>query len=103
MPLLELPQPGPNIIHAQTDNVTDAHALEPGPPATDECTQDWALLSSEVDADSLVFEAERALNTGDTQDHLFVDDSTEGRVVFLRKMEAPMVSAPRGTAPPPCI
>ena len=70
--------------HAQTGNVTDAHAIEPGRPVTDECTQDWTLISAEDDADSLVFVAERALNTGDTQDHVFVDDSADGECFVAR-------------------
>lgn len=82
--LLDLPpQPHPNMYLLQADEVTDAHAIESGRPVTDECTQDWTLVSSEVDADSLVFEAERALSTGDTQDHLFIDDSADGEFVFL--------------------
>ena len=32
-------------------------------PVTDECTQDWTLLSAEVGADGLIFEVERALDT----------------------------------------
>ena len=71
--------------HVQTGNVTDAHAIEAGAPITDECTQDWTLVSSEVDADSLVFVAERALNTGDTQDHVFVDDSADGECCVTTK------------------
>lgn len=62
----------------QTGNVTDAHAIEPGRPVMDECTQDWTLISADVDADSLVFVAERTLNTGDPQDYVFIDDSADG-------------------------
>lgn len=69
--------------HVQTDSVTDAHAIEAGRPVKDECTQDWTLVSADVDADSLVFVAERALNTGDAQDHAFVDDSADGECFNL--------------------
>lgn len=69
--------------NVQTGSVTDAHAIEPGRPVTDECTQDWTLVLGESDADSLVFVAERALNTGDTQDHVFVDDSADGECCGL--------------------
>lgn len=44
----------------------------------DECTQDWTLLSAEAGNGSLVFEAERALDTGDTQDRVFADDTQDG-------------------------
>lgn len=54
---------------------------------TDECTQDWTLVSAEVDADSLVFVAERALDTGDTQDRVFVDDSADGEFVLFSRKE----------------
>lgn len=77
--------PPPNTCHVQTGNVTDAHAIEPGHPVTDECTQDWTLVSAEVDADSLVFVAERALNTGDTQDRVFVDDSADGESFVMKR------------------
>lgn len=58
--------------------MTDAHALAAETPVIDECTQDWTLLSTEAGNGSLVFEAERALDTGDTQDRVFTDDSNEG-------------------------
>ncbi|CAM9905661.1 unnamed protein product, partial [Hapterophycus canaliculatus] len=61
-----------------TGNVTDAHSLVAGTPVVDECTQDWALLSAEVGDGSLAFEAERALDTGDVQDRVFVDDTQDG-------------------------
>ena len=47
-------------------------------PVTDECTQDWTLLSAEIGTDGLVFEAERLLETDDFQDRAFLDDSAEG-------------------------
>lgn len=40
-------------------------------------------MSAEIDVDSLVFVAERALNTGDTQDHVFIDDSADGKCFGL--------------------
>lgn len=66
------------MCYTQTGSVTDAHALVPGAPVTDECTQDWTLLSADVGSESLVFEAERALDTGDAQDRVFADDSKDG-------------------------
>ncbi|CAM9815198.1 unnamed protein product, partial [Ectocarpus fasciculatus] len=60
-----------------TGDVTDAHAIVAGTPVTDECTQDWTLVSAEAGTDGLVLEAERALDTGDPQDHVFVDDSAD--------------------------
>lgn len=64
------------ILVGQTGGVTDAHALVAGAPVPDECTQDWTLLSADVGSESLVFEAERALDTGDAQDRVFADDSS---------------------------
>ena len=65
-------------LFAQTGEVTDAHSLEAGTPIVDECTQDWTLLAAEARDGSLVFEAERALDTGDAQDWVFTDDSGDG-------------------------
>lgn len=62
----------------QTGNITDAYSIASGTPVSDDCTQDWMLLSAEVGSDGLVFEVERALDTGDYQDRVFVDDSVEG-------------------------
>ena len=42
-------------------------------------------MSAEVGTDGLVFEAERALNTGDSQDRVFADDSVEGDTLFLTR------------------
>lgn len=47
---------------------------------TDECTEDWTLLSANADAGAFVFEVERAFDTGDTQDHIIADDSFEGEL-----------------------
>ena len=66
------------VYVSQTGNVTDAHSLMAGRPVVDECTQDWTLLSAEADDESLVFEAERALDTGDAQDRAFADDTQDG-------------------------
>ncbi|CAM9468427.1 unnamed protein product, partial [Hapterophycus canaliculatus] len=62
-----------------TGNVTDAHSIVAGTPVVDECTQDWILLSADVGEGSLMFEAERALDTGDVQDRVFVDDTQDGK------------------------
>lgn len=66
------------FVPRQTGEVTDAHAIVAGAPVRDECTQDWNLLSSDVGSGGLVFEAERALDTGDAQDRALVDDTEDG-------------------------
>ncbi|CAN0293249.1 unnamed protein product, partial [Ectocarpus sp. 12 AP-2014] len=73
---------GADIVFYETatGDLTDAHSLVAGTPVVDECTQDWTLLSAEVGDGSLVFEAERALDTEDDQDRVFSDDSFEGAV-----------------------
>ncbi|CAM9180093.1 unnamed protein product [Ectocarpus sp. 4 AP-2014] len=71
---------GADIVFYETatGNLTDAHSLVADTPVVDECSQDWTLLSAEVGNGSLVFEAERALDTGDDQDRVFSDDSFDG-------------------------
>ncbi|CAM9974997.1 unnamed protein product [Ascophyllum nodosum] len=71
---------GADIVYyeAAAGSITDAHAIVAGTPVTDVCTQDWTLLSAEKGTDGLVFEVERALETGDSQDRAFTDDSAEG-------------------------
>eukprot|EP00752_Nemacystus_decipiens_P002626 g2458.t1 len=71
---------GADIVFYETatGELTDAHSLVAGTPVVDECTQDWNLVSAESDSGSLVFEAERALVTGDAQDRAFADDTQEG-------------------------
>ncbi|CBJ30301.1 conserved unknown protein [Ectocarpus siliculosus] len=71
---------GADIVYYEiaTGNVTDAHSLVAGAPVVDECTQDWTLLSADASSGGLVFEAERALDTGDAQDRVFEDDSLDG-------------------------
>ncbi|CBJ33319.1 conserved unknown protein [Ectocarpus siliculosus] len=73
---------GADIVFYETatGNLTDAYSLVAGTPVVDECTQDWTLLSAEVGDGSLVFEAERALDTGDDQDRVFSDDSFDGAI-----------------------
>lgn len=61
--------------------------MNAGMPVTDECTQDWTIVSEEVGADGLIFEAERALDTGDSQDRVFADDSLEGNSTDTSKIE----------------
>lgn len=60
-------------------------------PVTDECTQDWSLLSGGVSTDGLVFEAQRSLDTGDPQDRVFIDDSADGQ--FTVGIDAPIICA----------
>lgn len=47
-------------------------------PIVDECTQDWTLVSADIDGDGMVVFVERPLDTSDAQDWAFVDDSVEG-------------------------
>ncbi|CAM9945366.1 unnamed protein product [Scytosiphon promiscuus] len=70
---------GADILYfeSSTGNITDAYSIVAGTPIVDECTQDWTLLSAEVVDGSIVFEAERALDTGDVQDRVFEDDTRE--------------------------
>eukprot|EP00904_Undaria_pinnatifida_P011279 jgi/Undpi1/7281/HiC_scaffold_22.g09754.m1 len=65
------------VYETATGEVTDAHALAAGRPVTDECTQDWTLLSAEAGTDGLVFEVVRDLDTGDPQDRVFRDDTDD--------------------------
>ena len=60
-------------------------------PVIDECTQDWTLLSAEIGTDSLVFEAERSLETDDSQDRAFVDDTAEGETFAASTENTPKV------------
>eukprot|EP00903_Cladosiphon_okamuranus_P022591 g20786.t1 len=71
---------GADIVfyEAASGDITDAYSIVTGAPVTDECTQDWTLLAAEAGDESLVFEAERALNTGDGQDRVFIDDTADG-------------------------
>eukprot|EP00903_Cladosiphon_okamuranus_P014858 g13759.t1 len=71
---------GADIVFYETatGKVTDAHSLVATTPVIDECTQDWTLLSAEAVDGSLVFEVERALDTGDAQDRAFTDDTAPG-------------------------
>ena len=72
------------LTPTQAGSITDAHAIVAGTPVTDVCTQDWTLLSAEKGTGGLVFEAERALETGDSQDRAFTDDSAEGDTFVTR-------------------
>lgn len=59
-------------------SITDANTITAGMAIMDVCTQDWRLVSAEVGADGLILEVERALDTGDSLDRVFVNDSIEG-------------------------
>eukprot|EP00903_Cladosiphon_okamuranus_P022592 g20787.t1 len=73
---------GADIVfyEAASGDITDSFSIVAGAPVADECTQDWALLSAEAGDGSLVFEAERALDSGDAQDRVFIDDTADGAV-----------------------
>ena len=70
--------PGSDIVvfTAADNSLTDMHALAYATPIVDTC-QDWDLVNSTVDTDDgiLIFEASRAVNTGDLQDREVKDDS----------------------------
>ena len=63
------------IFESQGQKLYDAHALAYEQPTIDS-QQDWTLLSTFLDEDNLIiFEAERDLDTHDSMDRPFVDDS----------------------------
>lgn len=70
--------PGSDVVlFTMSDaNLVDAHVgRDNGMPLTDLC-QNWELLRSVSDGEFIIFEAERPLNTGDSQDRPILDDSS---------------------------
>jgi DOMON domain len=61
---------------ARPDDVLDAHVLTQRIPVLDEC-QDWILTSSQIDLEEgfMMIEVNRALDTGDLQDRVIVNDT----------------------------
>jgi dopamine beta-monooxygenase len=60
---------------AETNELIDSYVLDQlVKPFPDDC-QSWTLVDSTVEGDFIIFEATRLLDTGDTQDRVFVDDS----------------------------
>ena len=61
---------------AETDELVDSHVLDDlVTPLPDEC-QSWTLVNSITQDGFIIFEATRALNTGDSQDRTIIDDSS---------------------------
>jgi dopamine beta-monooxygenase len=58
-----------------TEELVDSYVLDqPTFPFPDDC-QSWTLINSVTEGGFIVFEVERLLDTGDTQDRVLVDDS----------------------------
>jgi hypothetical protein len=67
------------LYTAETDELVDSYVLDDlVTPMPDDC-QSWTLVNSIVDAQDgfIIFEATRALNTGDSQDRVMIDDSND--------------------------
>lgn len=63
------------MFTAETNQLVDSYVLDvAGMPSPDQC-QSWTLLNSTVKTNFIVFEATRLLDTGDSQDRIFIDDS----------------------------
>jgi hypothetical protein len=59
------------------DTLVDSYNLEDRGPRSDNC-QDWTLTSSSAtDGGFLIFEANRAFDTGDGQDNVIIPDTEE--------------------------
>jgi hypothetical protein len=58
------------------DTLIDSYNLEDRGPLSDDC-QDWTLTSSATDGGFLIFEANRAFDTGDAQDRVIIPDAEE--------------------------
>ena len=90
--------PGSDIVvfEAATKTLTDHHAVKYAKPILDNC-QDWSLLNSVIDSSApfILFEATRALDTGDDQDRVIADDSFIGsalqKLIFAWGNEPSMV------------
>lgn len=65
------------MFSAQSKELVDGYVLDDlVKPFPDAC-QSWTLLNSTVGEEFIMFEASRALDTGDTQDRVFVDDKED--------------------------
>jgi hypothetical protein len=58
------------------DTLIDSYNLEDRGPLSD-VYQDWNLTSSATDGGFLIFEANRAFDTGDAQDRVIIPDAEE--------------------------
>jgi len=73
---------GADIVYFESskpDEVTDAYVVSNRFPLVDDC-QDWNLTQSFTDDGFLIFEASRAIDTGDKQDHPLIFDAPESSV-----------------------
>lgn len=64
---------------AQTDSLVDGYIEDDRMVKTDDC-QSWTLLNTTTDGGFLIFEAVRALDTGDTQDRPIVQDGNPSSI-----------------------
>ena len=65
------------LYSAATDVLVDSYVLdELVYPMPDDC-QSWTLVRSLAEDGFIIFEANRLLDTGDSQDHIIIDDSNE--------------------------
>jgi dopamine beta-monooxygenase len=63
------------LYTAEADTLVDSYVLDQTvKPFADDC-QSWKLVNSVVDSGILIFEAQRLLNTMDTQDRIIINDS----------------------------
>jgi dopamine beta-monooxygenase len=63
------------LYTAEKNTLVDSYVLDQTvKPFPDEC-QSWKLVNSVVDNGIIIFEAQRLLNTSDTQDRIIIDDS----------------------------
>eukprot|EP00545_Synedropsis_sp_CCMP1620_P013501 CAMPEP_0119023262 /NCGR_PEP_ID=MMETSP1176-20130426/29606_1 /TAXON_ID=265551 /ORGANISM="Synedropsis recta cf, Strain CCMP1620" /LENGTH=578 /DNA_ID=CAMNT_0006978305 /DNA_START=45 /DNA_END=1778 /DNA_ORIENTATION=- len=64
------------LFTAETNELVDSYVLDQlVKPFPDDC-QSWTLIDSIVEGGFVIFEATRLLDTGDTQDRPFLDDSS---------------------------
>lgn len=65
------------MFTAETGELVDSYVLDQSVmPIPDDC-QSWTLINSITEGGFVIFEAERLLDTGDSQDRAFLDDSSE--------------------------
>ncbi|KAI2510721.1 copper type II ascorbate-dependent monooxygenase [Fragilaria crotonensis] len=75
------------LYSAETDELVDSYVLdELVNPMPDDC-QSWTLVRSQTEDGFIIFEANRLLDTGDSQDHIIIDDSDQ-RVEATRVIAA---------------
>jgi hypothetical protein len=67
---------------SRPNEIVDAYTSDWRQPQTDDCSNNWELVSSLVDTEGgfLMFEVKRLLNTGDPQDKVIVNDALYRRM-----------------------